>query len=175
MAEDTEAEGNTASAKLGTPDVATAETDANPATLKMPLKSEFGTDQKETLSYSVTGEFHTAVATDGTAGYFFSGVNATSTEVTAGTAMKPQTETLTAKPRSTEFATGVNVKTSSKAHNIVASGVNGGKAIYYGSDFSAKLDETKINSGLVPYTRLKLVNKNDGSITYPGTRRSSTT
>ncbi len=169
VAEDTEAEGNTASAKLGTPDVVTAETDANPATLKMPLKSEFGTDQKETLSYSVTGEFHTAVATDGTTGYFFSGVDATSTEVTADTAMKPQAETLTAKPRSTEFATGVNVKTSSKAHNIVASGVNGGKAIYYGSDFSVKLDETKINSGMVPYTRLKLVNKNDGSITYPGT------
>lgn len=169
VAEDTEAEGNTASAKLGTPDVAKAETDANPATLKMPLKSEFGTDQKETLSYSVTGEFHTAVATDGTTGYFFSGVTATSTEVTAGTEMKPQTETLTAKPRSTEFATGINVTTSSKAHNIVASGANGGKAIYYGSDFSVKLDETKINSGMVPYTRLKLINKNDGSVTYPGT------
>ncbi len=167
--EDTEAEGNTASSKLGSPDAVKAETNAYPATMIMPLKSEFGTDQKETLRYNVTGEFNTAVATSTATSCFFSGVTAKGSEATATTEMQPQSDIITGKPRSTEFATTSDVKANCKPHNMVATGANGGKAIFYGSDFSVKLDESKLNSGMVPYTRLKLVNKNDGSATYPGT------
>lgn len=181
LAEDANASDNTASDKLGTPKTYETETDGTPVATSMPLKEEFGMNQTENLTYTVTGKYYTAVAATGSTGYFFNGVAKNSTDEVEGMnyGIGATCQTLTCEPGKAIFSTGANVAAYCITHNLISSAVYGSSewvnsSIYYGSDFCMQIDEETAQKAAstddwTAFTRLKLINKNTGEVTYPAT------